>query len=174
MSPATVSGFADALLSDGPDKRYAARMRRFGRLVGTWDARGRRLDETTGEWHDRTFTWIVNYVLGGRAVQDIEVTPNAAKPDEMVTVATALRVYDPVAGVNRVSYFSPEDNQYCNLVAIGWRDGIRQDGTQNDGRPIRWNFSAITDDTYVWDAWVSNDDGSTWELVGHIDGTRIG
>jgi hypothetical protein len=173
MTPTTFSGFADALLADGPDERYAARMSRIGRLVGSWDARGRRLDEESGEWVERSFTWIVSYVLGGRAVQDLEVVPSATRPDEPVTIATALRVYDPVAGITRVSYVSPESNQYCNLVAIGWRDGIRQDGTQNDGRPIRWNFSAITDDSYVWDGWVSNDDGATWELVEHIEGTRI-
>jgi hypothetical protein len=173
MTPTTFPGFSEALLAHGPDERYAARMSRIGRLVGSWDARGRRLDEASGEWVDRSFTWIVAYVLGGRAVQDLEVVPSS-QPGEAVTIATALRVYDPVAGITRVSYFSPASNQYCNLVAMGWRDGIRQDGTQNDGRPIRWNFSEIAADSYAWDGWVSNDEGVNWELVEHIDGTRIG
>lgn len=167
------SDFSVALLNDGPAVQYPARMRRFHQLVGEWDAQGRRLDESTGEWVDRSFIWIVTFVLEGRAIQDIEVAANPSKPAEHQTIATALRVYDPVAGVVRVSYFAPAVNQYSYLIAQGHRDGIRQDGTQNDGRPVRWNFSSITKDTYQWDAWVSNDDGTSWELVQHIDGTRI-
>jgi hypothetical protein len=173
MTDAIGSDFSRALINDGPAPEHPARMRRFGQLVGTWDARGRRLDDSSGEWHDRSFTWIVAHVLGGRGVQDVEVVPSAADPSIPETVATALRIYDPVAGIVRISFFSPISNQYANLVAMGWRDGIRQDGTQNDGRPIRWNFSAITDDSYSWDGWVSNDDGTTWELAEHVDGTRI-
>jgi hypothetical protein len=165
--------FSNALISDGVTDAHPARMRRFGQLVGTWDARGTRLDETTGEWREHSFTWIVSFVLDGRAVQDLEVVPSSDRPGETTTIATALRVYDPAAGVVRVSYFSPVRGQFANLVAIGWRDGIRQDGTQNDGRPIRWNFSSITDDSYVWDAWVSGDDGATWTHVEHIEGRRL-
>ncbi|HEY5221656.1 MAG TPA: hypothetical protein VIJ18_01185 [Microbacteriaceae bacterium] len=167
------SDFARALITDGPTTKYPARMRRFGKLIGTWDARGRSLDEATGQWAERSFTWVVSFVLGGRAVQDVEVVPSAEDPSVSETVATALRVYDPVAGVVRVSFFSPAANQYANLVAIGWHKGIRQDGTQNDGRLIRWNFSEITRESYTWDGWVSSDDAATWLHVGHVDGTRI-
>ncbi|TAM70428.1 MAG: hypothetical protein EPN48_03245 [Microbacteriaceae bacterium] len=173
MSDIPAGDFSRALITDGPTTAYPARMRHFGKLVGTWDARGRRLDEATGEWAEHSFTWIVSFVLGGRAVQDVEVVPSAEDPTVSETVATALRVYDPVAGVVRVSFFSPAANQYANLVAIGWHKGIRQDGTQNDGRLIRWNFSEITRDGYTWDGWVSSDDAATWVHVDHVDGTRI-
>jgi hypothetical protein len=173
MTGITEIDFSHALITDAPTSHYPARLRRFGKLVGTWDARGRRLNEATGEWHERSFIWVVSFVLGGRAVQDVEVMPNADDPNVAETTATALRVYDPAVGVVRVSYFSPAANQYANLVAIGWRNGIRQDGTQNDGRPIRWNFSSITRDSYVWDGWVSSDDAATWLHVDHVDGARI-
>jgi len=169
----TPPDFSRALVTDGPAPEHPARMRRIRQLIGTWDVRGRELDEQSGEWKDRSFLWIVSYVLDGRGVQDIEVIPNAKQPEDYETIATALRIYDPVAGVVRVSYFSPVRNRYANLVAMGWRDGIRQDGTQNDERPIRWNFSSITGDSYVWDGWASNDDGSTWVLVEHLEGARV-
>lgn len=163
--------FVAALVNDGP--QHPERMKRFGQLVGSWDVRGRRLDEAGGEWSERSFTFLVSWVLEGRGIQDLEVV--TAPDGSRTTLATALRVYDPSEGIVRISYFSPESNQYCNLVVSStWKGGIRQDGTQNDGRPIRWNFSDITDTTYVWDGWVSDDEGITWHLVEHLEGTRVG
>ncbi|MHA7984897.1 hypothetical protein ACX9R5_03750 [Rathayibacter sp. CAU 1779] len=161
--------FAGALISSAVAPEHPNRMTRFGQLVGSWRVVGRRLDED-GAWVDRDFTWLVSWVMGGRAIEDIEVIRTQDGP---LTVAVAVRVYDPAAGIVRVSYFSPANNQYANLVAQGWRDGIRQDGTQNDERPIRWNFSAISDDHYEFDGWVSDDEGATWTLVEHLEGTRI-
>lgn len=163
--------FADALVSSGPSPEHPKRMTRFGQLVGSWHVRGRRLDEPTGEWRDRDFTWLVSWVMDGRAIQDLEVVE---KDDREQTIAVAVRVYDPTAGIVRVSYFSPALNQYANLVAQGWRDGIRQDGTQNDERPIRWNFSEVSAQSYTFDGWVSDDDGVTWKLVEHLEGERLG
>ena len=162
--------FAKALVSEGVAPEHPNRMTRFGQLVGTWRVTGHRIDEGTGERTPRDFTWIVSWVMEGRAVEDLEL---ADIDGQTSTVAVALRVYDPAAGLVRVSYFSPASNQYANLVAQGWRDGIRQDGTQNDERPIRWNFSEITGDSYAFDGWVSDDDGVTWKLVEHLDGVRL-
>lgn len=164
--------FSNALVADHAAPRYAARLRRFGQLVGVWDAVGTRLDEASGEWAERRFTWVVSYILDGRGVEDVEVEADPAHPGKHRSVAAAMRVYDPVAGAVRVSYMSPARGEYCNLIAIGWRDGIRQDGTGTDGRPIRWNFSSLTGDSYVWDAWVSDDDGATWQLTEHVEGHR--
>lgn len=157
--------FAEALISDGATDEYPVRMSRFGDLVGTWDVSGSRLDETTGVWTERNFTWLVGFILDGRAVQDVEVEASSTHPSGVETVATAVRVYDPHAGVWRVSYFAPKTGEYCHLVATSYRLGLRQDGTRTDGKPIRWNFTEITDDSYIWEGWVSHDDGSTWVLI---------
>ncbi|MCU1635050.1 MAG: hypothetical protein JWQ68_289 [Cryobacterium sp.] len=148
-------------------------MRRFGQLVGAWAARGSRLNEETGEWTEREFTWVVGFILDGRAVQDVEVSSSTTHPSGFETVATAVRVYDPHAGAWRVSYFAPQLGEYCHLVATPYRTGIRQDGTRNDGKPIRWNFTEITPATYAWQGWVSEDEGSTWVLVEHNEATRL-
>jgi hypothetical protein len=166
----TTPTFADALISASVAPEHPNRMSRLGQLVGTWRVRGTRFDEAAGEWRDRDFTWIVSWVMEGRGIQDLEVVEVNGVAS---TVAVAVRVYDPVAGVTRVSYFSPTENQFANLVAQGWHDGVRQDGTQNDERPIRWNFSAITDDGYVFDGWVSDDGGTTWKNTEHLEGTRL-
>ncbi|PSL38376.1 hypothetical protein CLV49_1998 [Labedella gwakjiensis] len=162
--------FSAALISPAPSARYAKRVARFGRLVGSWDVSARRLDERTGEWAEDSFAWHVAYILDGRAVQDVSVRET---PDGPVTIGTAIRVYDADIGLWRVSYMEPARGEYCNLLATGHRkDGIRQDGTRNDGKAIRWNFSSITDSSYLWESFVSDDDGKTWWLAEHNEGTR--
>ncbi|TFV98384.1 hypothetical protein [Orlajensenia leifsoniae] len=173
MSPITTSAFTAALVADGPAPESSVYARGFGSLVGSWAVKGRRLDEASGIWKEREFTWIVSFILGGHAIQDVEVVPSVDDPEVMETLATGVRVYDPDAGLWRVSFFAPQTGDFCHLVASRHRDGIRQDGSQTDERPIRWNFSAITETSYVWDAWVSNDDGRTWELTEHNEAVRV-
>jgi len=167
----TIPSFAEALVASGPTEKYPTRMNRFGRLVGRWSVHSRRLDEVTGEWNESEFVWVVGFILDGRAVQDVSLRATDAGYE---TIATAVRVYDPAMGAWRVSYFEPGRGEYCHLVATSYRsDGIRQDGTRNDGMLIRWNFSGITDDRYTWESFVSRDEGKTWELDEHNDGVRI-
>lgn len=150
-------------------------MRLFGQLVGTWSVTNRFLDESSGEWSESTLEWTFAYVLDGRAVQDVLVRPatdDAAGASSPQALGTTVRVYDPALGVWRVSWFGTAGGDFCTLVGIGHRDGIRQDGTQTDGRPIRWNFSSITDDSFDWDGWVSDDDGASWWLEQHMDAVR--
>ncbi|RUR01710.1 hypothetical protein [Labedella endophytica] len=162
--------FADALISAGPAALHQRRLARFGRLVGSWDVTARRLDERSGEWVEDAFSWHVAFILDGRAVQDVSVRRSPAGP---VTIGTAIRVYDADIGLWRVSYMEPARGEYCNLLATGHRkDGIRQDGTRNDGKAIRWNFSLITESSYTWESFVSDDDGKTWWLAEHNEGTR--
>lgn len=173
MTTLPLTRFDEALVAPGPTPEYPGRMRRFGQLVGSWAVKGSRLDEGSGEWTHRDFVWIVEFILDGRAVQDVEIVASETNPSGFETVATAVRVYDPLAGAWRVSYFAPTMGEYCHLVATPYRNGLRQDGTRTDGRPIRWNFTSITADTYNWEGWVSADEGATWLLVEHNEATRI-
>jgi hypothetical protein len=173
MTSAAASRFAQALLAPGPTPEYPGRMHRFGQLVGTWAAKGSRLDEATGVWAEREFTWIVAFVLDGRAVQDVELVASSTHPSGFETVATAIRVYDPHAGAWRVTHVAPKLGEYCHLVATPHRNGVRQDGAGTDGRPIRWNFTSITADSYTWEGWVSDDEGATWLLVEHNEAVRV-
>ncbi len=174
MSETTDASFASALIATGPTPVRPQRMHLFGQLVGSWRAECRFLDEESGAWSEFGTDWIFAYTLGGRAVQDVLVAPSATDPTRMESKGTTVRVYDPVLGAWRVSWFGAVGGDFCTLVATGHRDGIRQDGTQTDGRPIRWNFSSITEDSFEWDGWVSDDEGRTWWLEQHIDATRTG
>jgi hypothetical protein len=170
MSETTDAAFARALIATGPSPERGQRLHLFGQLVGSWRAETRLLDETTGAWHESTADWIFAYTLGGLAVQDVLVP---ADDPAAAARGTTVRVYDPALGGWRVSWFGAAAGDFCTLVANAHhRDGIRQDGTQTDGRPIRWNFSSITEESFEWDGWVSNDEGRTWWLEQHIDATR--
>lgn len=163
--------FAAALTAAAPATAHPKRLARFGRLVGSWRVTASRLDEASRDWVASEFTWHVAYILDGRAVQDVSVRETAGGVE---TIGTAIRVYDADIGVWRVSYVEPVRGEYCNLLATGHRkDGIRQDGSRNDGKAIRWNFSRITDSSYTWESYVSDDDGKTWWLAEHNEGTRI-
>ncbi|WP_223692765.1 hypothetical protein [Leifsonia poae] len=174
MSESPNETFARALIARGPTPVRPQRMHLFGQLVGTWRAECRLLDEGSGAWSEFTYDWTFAYVLGGMAVQDVLVAPSAADPTVPETKGSTIRVYDPVLGAWRVSWFGAVGNDFCTLVATGHhRTGIRQDGTQTDGRPIRWNFSEITENSFKWDGWVSNDEGRTYWLEQHMDATRV-
>jgi hypothetical protein len=174
MSTSERPDFARAITADGPTPLYPRRMVRFGQFVGSWDVHSRRLDDETGEWVESDFRWIVSYILEGRAVQDVQLVANDAEPSGWETVSTALRVYDRLMGAWRVNYVEPRRGEFCQLVATPHRaDGIRQDGTRNDDKLIRWNFSGITADSYTWESWVSDDEGVTWWLQEHNEGHRI-
>ena len=169
----TETDFAHALVAPRATPRYPQRMRRFGRLIGTWAVSSRLLDESTGEWRESQLTWRFAFILDGRGVQDVITGPSAADPEVLEAKGTTIRVYDPSLGVWRVNWYGVAGGDYCTLVATGHSTGIRQDGTQTDGRPIRWNFSDITNDSFAWDGWVSNDEGGTWWLEQHMDATRV-
>jgi hypothetical protein len=168
MELETATGqFVEALLAEGHHS-----LRNFRKLVGSWQVTGRRLDEATGEWMPREFEYLVAWVLEGRAIQDLEVI---VQPDgTRRTVAIGLRVADPQAGIARVSFFAPDSNEFASMIASTWRGGVRQDGSRNDGRPIRWNFTEITETSYDWEGWVSDDEGHSWRLTEELHGTRIG
>lgn len=175
MSESTDSLFARALVASGPTPEWPQRMRLFGQLVGSWTAQTRLLDETTGAWRESVAEWVFAYTLGGRAVQDVLVARDPVDPESLEGRGSTIRVYDAALGAWRVSWFGAAGGEFCTLVATPHRrDGIRQDGTQTDGRPIRWNFSKILADSFEWDGWVSNDEGRTWWLEQHIDATRTG
>jgi uncharacterized membrane-anchored protein len=39
-----------------------------------------------------------------------------------------------------------------------------QEGTQADGRPIRWLFTELTETSFRWSGYISDDQGATWQL----------
>jgi hypothetical protein len=153
-------GVFDLLVATGPFEDNAERLTTYAWLVGSWDvdaiwfdeAGGRR--EMKGEWH---FAWI----LGGRAIQDVLFGADMS-PDRF---GTTLRCYDRTADIWHVFWAQPSGGEFVYLQGRKTGDRIVQEGVDREtGRLLRWTFTEITQDSFVWTGEVSADEGCTWFL----------
>jgi hypothetical protein len=161
----TASPMIEALEADGPHPDHADRLMLFGRLVGSWDIRGRFIDEegnvireTSGEWH---FGW----VLEGRVIQDVLIAPprDCREPGQVSKAYdTAIRAYDPNSDTWRVTAVFPIYGATVNLIAREHEDEIWLEGHNPDGDHIRWTFSDFSHERVRWQGFVSKDEGETW------------
>ncbi len=166
----------DALTATGPHREYADELTLFGQLVGSWDiadthfnADGTPRKVQPGEWH---FDW----VLEGRAVQDVIVSPPLQERRQTGAPAneygTTLRFYDPKIGAWRVSFVAPVIGAIVNLIARRSRDDIVLEGRGPDGVLYRWMFSDITEETFRWRGYESSDEGRTRVMDEEMTATR--
>ncbi len=158
--PSTLSvrvepGFARHLIAPGPAPDLKDVADALGWLVGGWaadvadyddDGRVRR---SRGEWW---FSW----VLEGRAIQDVWISPPRGEREKPTSPSAAgdrygstIRYYDAKADLWRIAWINPVSGTFNQLS--GRRDGDRivLEGVA-DGTAIRWSFSDIRADSFVW------------------------
>ncbi len=134
--------FATALLTDGPAADHAGRMALYGQFIGDWTMDGTvYLPDGTphqgeGEIH---FSW----VLQGRAIQDVWIFPGAF-------FGTTLRVYDPALDAWHILWSDPLKQYFTRQIGRARGNEIEQNGTNEQGEPIRWSFTDITRDSFRW------------------------
>jgi hypothetical protein len=161
--------FLDCLYADGPSPDREGNMDLYGWLIGSWDLDVVRFlpDGTTrrrpGEWH---FDW----VLEGRAIQDVWVVPprgpqrTGDATADVHVFGTTLRVYDPRIDAWQIQWTDPVTQSYLSMVGRKEGNDIVQLGKNPDGNPIRWSFREITPTSFLWRGEVSPDGGSSWRL----------
>jgi hypothetical protein len=160
------SGALEALVADGPHAQSADEQMLFGQLVGAWEFDGVEHDaeggsrELSGEWH---FDW----VLEGRAIQDVLVSP--ARKDRVggqpaYVYGTTIRFFDPRIEVWRVAWVDPVNGNLRVLTAKRVAEEIVMEGTTNEGLPMRWIWSELSATSAHWRSVVSSDEGATWQL----------
>ncbi len=139
----------------------------YGWLVGSWelDVRDYSADgsvrRTNGEVH---FGW----VLEGRAIQDVWIMPRRSERGDIAekarnTYGTTLRVWDPSIQAWRVTWVNPVNGSRDELIGRSSGKDIVQVGTSADGGLIRWSFTEITEDSFLWLGERLSSDGKTWE-----------
>jgi len=170
--------FFEALASQGPHPSLGAHADTYGRIIGSWrgevqaHVRGHSTPPATLEIH---FGW----ALEGRAVQDVWITPARDQRAKGVTASlppldwygTTLRVFDPRTGVWRATWWNPIDGTRVDLEGVRQGDDIVQVGLRQ-GRPIRWTFSDIRSNSFLWQGHVLELDGETWRLEIEIRARR--
>ena len=166
----------EALHATGPIPEHDAKMMLFGQFVGSWefdwigyDERG-KTRTARGEWH---FSW----VLEGRAVQDVWIAParslRAETGPDKGEYGTTIRFYEPASDTWRVVWVGPVYGNVRVFTAREIGEEIVIEGTNCEGKPLRWIFSQITPNDFHWRSRLERDPGA-WVTLEEMDVRRLG
>jgi uncharacterized protein len=173
-----LSPMQTALHADGPSPELAPEDRIYDWLIGSWDVRvvdylddGSKR-ENAGEWH-------FGYVLEGRAIQDVWISPprslrNSATSKECNRYGTSVRALRPNDRKWDVTWINPVSGWHDRLIARRVGKDIVQEGHGAKGELIRWVFTDIEKHSARWYGESSNDGGKTWKLGAQFFLTRRG
>ena len=155
----------DELLADRRDDDLPPEAGLFDRFLGRWRIANRLFSAETGEWTSSTAEWAFARILAGHGIQDVLIGVDGPW-------GTTVRTWDEEVGW-RIVWFCPRASEHCVLHVVETDgDGIRLEGAQADGRPIRWEFTSTAPDRFAWDGWCSDDRGATWWHEQHMDANR--
>lgn len=170
------SEMIETLTAAGPFPDYADKLMLFGWLVGGWDIEGRHFNPEGQVTKQQRGEWYFDWVLEGRAIQDVILTPPREERRKNGTPAeeygTTIRFYDPRLDAWRVTFIAPVSGGVVNLIARPAGDEIVLEGRAPDNRLFRWVFSDITDQTFRWNGYESADEGRTWFMEEEIQARR--
>jgi hypothetical protein len=169
--------FFEVLGAAAPHESLGAEAETYGRVIGSWQ--GELIDHFSSKTATRRsveahFSW----VLEGRAVQDVWITPARAERTAEQAVpldwyGCTLRIYDPKTRLWRVTWSDPVGQQHIQLEGRRQGQDIVQLGLRA-GRPIRWVFSEIQPQSFRWQGHSLKDDGVTWAIEVDIQFRRMG
>jgi hypothetical protein len=134
-----------------------------GRLVGTWD-----VEYTTfakdGTASQRTGEFIVEWVMDGRAIQDLWIVhPSGTRKER--EVYTDLHWFDAKSRTWRSAFVDPEHGSVAKFTGGPVGDDRYVLETPDLGsKQTRWSFYDIRRDSFAVRGEASNDDGRTWKL----------
>jgi len=164
----------DEALRTGPAVAATPELGLFARFTGEWRVRNRLRASSDDEWIEAERTWVFARILGGRAMQDVLLGTDA--DGATYALGTTVRAFDPAIEAWRVHWMGAAHGNFVSVIARSHgTDGIHQDGVEHLGEreiPVRWNFSEITDRSFVWHGWSSADGGRTWWLEQHMEARR--
>jgi len=158
-----------ALGADGPAADRAGKMGLYGRFVGSWELDVTQISDD-GKKRRRPGEWHFGWALEGRAIQDVWIVPprGELRHGDAATLinsyGTTLRVYDPDIDAWRIQWTDPVTRNFLGMIGRAQGEDIVQLGTRADGTLLRWSFSEITPDSFLWRGEVSTDQGATWRL----------
>lgn len=157
-----------ALTAAGRHPDLLDRLDVYGQLIGTWDVDNRYLDPSDGQWHRGTVVWTFGWILDGRAIQDVM---RFRFEDGSTPTGTTVRLPDPSTETWNLVWF-PQSGRVCTLVGRRTPKGVHQEGTQSDGRAIRWTFAEITSGSFLWQGHIRDGENSGWRLEQEMRATR--
>jgi hypothetical protein len=171
--PATASSLnlTTALKATSPHPTLADQAQVLGRLVGSWD-----VEYTTfakdGTSSLRTGEFIVEWVMDGRALQDLWIVHPSGDRKER-EVYTDLHWFDAKSRTWRSAFVDPEHGSVARFTGrpVG-NDRYVLETPDFGSNQTRWSFYDIRRDTLAVRGEVSNDEGKTWKLESEYKMTR--
>lgn len=172
------NSFAQGLVAEGPAPEYREALMLYGQFVGDWSANAVEYSNdgsaTSSQW-DIRFEW----VLEGRAVQDLWITPirrGVAVPWNQPgnRYSTTLRLYDPKIDAWHIIWMNPPSGTV--IRQLGRRVGaeiVQLGNHEPTGELVRWVYRDITEGSFRWCHERSSDQGATWRLVQEMDARRL-
>ena len=106
------------------------------------------------------------WALDGRAIQDVWILPG-------FFYGTTLRIYDPALDAWHIHWNDPLKQYYPRQIGRARGRDIVQDGTTEDGTPVRWSFTDLAPNSFRWLGERSLDGGASWHLQADFHTRRI-
>lgn len=161
------------LKATGPHPSLGDHASDFGRLVGTWDVEYTDYGKD-GKVKHRTGEFIVEWVMDGRAIQDLWiVNPSGTRKDR--ELYTDLQYFDLKSGTWCATSVDPENGSIFRLTggAVG-PDRFVFATRDINNKDTLWSFNDIRPDSFVWRDEESSDGGKTWKLQSEYHMKRRG
>jgi hypothetical protein len=173
----SMTTFEDALIAQDRCSEIPLSADIYGWLIGSWDLDVLRFG-ADGREHRLTGEVHFARALEGRAIEDIWIMPRSSERRgdlgrEFNTYGMTLRVWDPSIEAWRVTWINPVSGARDELVGKRCGKDLVQIGTHADGTPIRWIFSEITPDSFLWTGEALEADGKTWRLEAEFRAQRM-
>jgi len=162
--------FAEGLVSNGPAKEYKDKLMLYGQFIGDWTADTIEYEENGNKKYskwDIRFEW----VLEGRAIQDLWITPirenNGVDWDESGNrYSTTIRIYNPKIDAWHIVWVNPPSGTIVQQIGRQVGNEIIQLGeVDNFGYQSRWIYRDITPESFRWCNEKTFDHGNSWKLV---------
>lgn len=145
---------------------FADRLRLFGQFVGAWDMRVRFFDEDGATVFDGPGLWEFAWILDGRAIQDTLSYDEAERfpaPAGQRRIGTTIRSYHQSSDTWHQVWVSPRAELFIAMQASAADEGILITGLDMDGSRLRWAFTDITAESFIWTG-RSSADGESWRI----------
>jgi hypothetical protein len=162
----------NALHSEGPAPDLADKMSLYGWLIGAWEMDVRVPLANDAEYRGKGeihFGW----VLEGRAIQDVWITPPRGYRDDPVGAAanfygSTIRIYDSGIEAWHIFWLDPVKQFYSRMLGRAAGADIEQ-LTVGETPQRRWRFSEITADSFHWTADVDDGGGAAPNWRRHVE-----
>lgn len=156
------------LVANSPEPKYQDKLQLFGQFVGSWTFEGTEYHDDGSRSTDKGEIHC-EWVLGGRAVQDVFLETSRSDRDPLL-YGTTVRFYDAKTDTWQVTWINPGAGVVRTFTGRQSESQIVMEGKTGDGTPIRWIFSDIRPRSFHWRG--EKRTGTNWRIYEELDANR--